>query len=393
MRIRSAAAATIVGVLTIVASITSAGATATDGVVGAAPTPGSALAAQGGYYQLTGAPGSSTTQSVRVTNPTDEPIDVRIAGVDGLTDASLMAAYASPGVQAAKVGTWLTPRDVEFHLAAHETRDEPFTVHVPVDAAPGVHLGAVTVYTPARDQNGSQNEGDVNINIKVRAVRTIAVEVDVPGPAVPNLEVTGAKALVDHSGVLLGVDMANTGTGYAHGNGIIRVAKTGLAHEFEIHNFVPDTSLDFTVPWMPDARQGAYPVHVHLAWDNGKTLDWDGVVNVTGRTKADLANVKVSAPSSTAKRSSSTSMLAVALVAVGTVLALALLGAVVYAVSSRRRRRPRRGARATRATTVTTDEPASRQDRRRHRRNASRGRHGRTRTGRAQATSRTARRR
>ncbi|HEX4776391.1 MAG TPA: DUF916 domain-containing protein [Acidimicrobiia bacterium] len=383
-----------VALVALVATAQAASAGNTSDQIGAVPVPGSLVAKDGGgYYQISAAPGATVAQSVRVTNPNDHAIDVRIAGVDGLTSPDTGSSFANPAAQQTAAGTWVTPRDVEFTMQPGETRDEPFTVHVPLDASPGVHLAGVTVYSPVKRSSPSQG-GQFGVVADVQLARTIAVEVDTPGPAVANLTVTGAKAVANHSGLLLGLDLANTGTAYAHGNGIVRVDKTQLVKEFKIDTFVPGTSITYKVPWMDEAREGTYPVHVHLAWENGKTFDWDGTVTVTGATKSALANVKPhSDATSTVKQSSSTSMLAVALVAVGTVLALALLGAVVYAVSSRRRRRPRRGARATRATAVTTDEPASRQDRRRHRRNASRGRHGRTRTGRAQATSRTARRR
>ncbi len=382
-----------VALVALVATAQAASAGNTSDQIGAVPAPGSALVQTGGYYQLAMAPGATLTQSVRVTNPNDHEVDVRLAGVDGLTSPETGSSFASPTAQQTAAGTWVTPRDVEFTMQPGETRDEPFTVHVPLDATPGVHLAGITVYSPVAHSAPSAT-GHFGVVADVQLARTIAVEIDTPGVAVGNLTVTGAKAIANHSGVLLGLDLANTGTGYAHGNGIVRVDKTQLVKEFKIDTFVPGTSITYKVPWMDDAREGTYPVHVHLAWENGKTFDWDGVVTVTGATKSALANVKPHNDTQTpAKQTRSTSMLTVALVAAGTVIALAVLVGIVVAFTGRRRRRPRRGSRATRVAGATADETVSRQDRRRHRRNTSRGRHSRTRAGRGQPAGRGARRR
>lgn len=393
MRIRAGVTAAV-AVLAVLLVAVPAQAGQTADIVSATPTPGSSLDPTGAFFKVAAKPGDTFTTSIRVTNPNDHGITVRLAGVDGLTQSTTGSVFASPLDTQKTTGTWITPQDLEFNLGAHASRDEPFTVHVPIDAGPGVHLGGISAYSPLPDTT-STTQGGFHVDLKVQPARTIGVEVDLPGPAVPNLVVTGAKPAVSGSGVDLDVAIANQGTGYAHGNGVITVDETNLRHEFTIDTFVPGTSIEYPTQWLHDARKGTYHVHAVLQYEGGRVTRWDGTVTVDDATAKAFANVKVPdalATRNPAPSNGSTNMLVVALVAVGTVLALAALGVIAFALANRRRRRPRRGARASRAMPVTTDEGSSRQDRR-HRRNSSRGRHGRTRTGRAQATSRTGRRR
>jgi hypothetical protein len=230
MRIRAGVTAALAALAVLLAAAPAMAGQTAD-IVSATPAPGSSLDPTGAYFKLAAKPGDTFSASVRVTNPNDHAIRVRLAGVDGLTQSTTGAVFASPLDTQKTIGTWVTPEDLEFNLGPKETRDERFSVHVPIDAGPGVHLGGISVYSPLPDTTSTTQPG-FHVDLKVQPARTIGVEVDLPGPAVPNLVVTGAKPAVSGSGVDLDVAIANEGTGYAHGNGAITVDETNLRHEF-----------------------------------------------------------------------------------------------------------------------------------------------------------------
>jgi hypothetical protein len=340
MRIRTS----ILGLVAVLAFVLAAApaaplGAATADIVGGAPAPGSSLDPTGSFFQLHLTPGATATQSFQVTNPNSHPITVRLTGVDGLTQSNTGAVFSNPvGAAPKAVGTWITPRDLEFVLGPKEARNEPFTVHVPIDAGPGVHFGGISAYSPLSPASTTTTQPGFHAQLNTQPARAIGVEVDLPGPAAPNLVVTGAKPVVGGSGVGLDVAIANTGTSYAKGVGEITVDETRTRNDFTINTFVPATAIEFPMDWMTSANVGTYHVHVVLQYDGGRTTKWDGTVTVDDATVAALKNVKVPDEVGTTNPSKGgVDMLSVVAVAVGTVLALALLALLVVWLARRRR--------------------------------------------------------
>ncbi|MCX3063402.1 COG1470 family protein [Streptomyces beihaiensis] len=117
-----------------------------------------------------GAPGTVLEDTVTVTNPTREPLDVTLRGAD-----ADKAGEGGKGGQSGEVGAggkggqsgeaekddkaetaedtsaWITFADRTVRVPARTRADIPFTVSVPRDATPGDHPGAVVARADGRE--------------------------------------------------------------------------------------------------------------------------------------------------------------------------------------------------------------------------------------------------
>ena len=329
-------------VFTATALIASAGAVAPASagkfgdVVGATSSPGSSISAVGHYYLLDGVPGATLTQSVRVNNPNDHPIDVTIEAVDASTAEVTGVQLAKPGSAKALTSRWIVVGTPQVTLAPKAVRDVAFTVHVPTSVGPGQYLAGISASVPlsASDTGAPATpSGAAGFSMAVRFQRAIAVEVDIPGPRAPSLQVTGVEPNATPGGVTLGVHMANGGNAFAHGSGVVRVADTNTDTSFKIDTFVPGTAIVYPMAWTKSVVPGSHHVEVDLTYENNRRSTWTGTVVIAGDTKSrlenSLRNVTIRKPASGSGW----------LLPVAGALALVLVAA---AITIRRRSRPGR---------------------------------------------------
>jgi len=302
-------------------------------VVGATTSPGSALSPQGHYYLLSAGPNATVTQSLRVNNPNDHPISVTIEAVDATTGENTGVQLAKPGSAKALTSRWLSVSTPEVTLAPKSERDIPFTVHVPANVPSGQYLAGISASVPLSDADTATTapSGQAGFSMAVRFQRAIAVEIDVPGPRAPNLQVSSVEPKASSGGVQLGVHINNAGNAFAHGTGVVRVADTGTDVSFKIDTFVGGTAIVYPFAWTKTVIPGSHNVEVDLTYENGRRSTWSGTVVIAGdaqtRLENSLRNVTV--------RPHSSSHSVVFLVGEG-VLILALVGA---AIALRRRSR------------------------------------------------------
>jgi len=269
--------------------------------LGADPAPGSQVSPKG-FFLLNLAPGESANQSLRVHNTNPRQVTGRVQPVDAVTGEMTGAEFRGPGTASATTSRWLTVATPEFTLAPDEVRDVAFTVRVPEGTLPGQYLAGVSAWVPlvapgvAADPGGKQAGFAINLQYQ----RVVGVEVDVPGPRAPKLAVTGAEPKASPEGVTLGVHMANQGSAFAHGTGVIRIPDTKTDFSFKIDTFVPGTSIVYPMAWTQQVVPGSHHVEVDLAYDGGRRTTWNGIVTISGalagQLGSDLAKVKV-APS------------------------------------------------------------------------------------------------
>ena len=160
----------------------------------------------------------------------------------------------------------------------------------------------------------------------------IAVEIDVPGPASPHLEVSGVTPVAAPTGLRLNVGLTNAGNAFARGTGVIAVDDTSTNIPFTIGTFVSHSSITYRVPWTRTVVPGDHHVSVRLNYD-GRVTTWNGTVSIAGALKSQLErSLRASVPGAPAPKSAGSSIL---ILAAGLAAALAL---IVGAVVLRRRR-------------------------------------------------------
>jgi hypothetical protein len=267
--------------------------------VSASPVPGTPLGASGGHsvILLPLAPGESSTQSLHLVNPQSAATAVVVRGVDGFTDAATGFGFTSVDQDVNTVGTWITVSTPKLTLEPGESRDVSFTVTVPTDARSGQHLGGVAVYSPVTQASEVTSDGKVSVQMIIQPQRVFAVQVEVPGDAIPRMTVSGVRPAATADGVALGIALTNSGTAIAQGRGVLSVPSTGLRAEFPIVAFVPGTSMELTLPWTRQVQAGQHDVQVQLFYDDDRTTNWTGTVDVSGETlsrlRSDLAEKTV----------------------------------------------------------------------------------------------------
>jgi MYXO-CTERM domain-containing protein len=139
------------------------------------------------------------------------------------------------------------------------------------------------------DTKGNQPPaGKAGFSMAVRFQRGIAVEIDVPGPRLPDLAVTGVEPKATPDGVSLGVHITNNGNAFAHGTGVVRVADTNTDFSFRIETFVAHSAIVYPVRWTKTVVPGTHHVEVDLTYEGGRRTSWTGTVVIAGDAQSKL---------------------------------------------------------------------------------------------------------
>lgn len=260
------------------------------------PSPGSSTAAQGGYFLLDARPGEVLTQSVDVRNHSSQPLELELAAVDAVTGSLGGASYGLGSEEATRTGAWISLSRTSLVLDPGASAVVPFTVTVPVDARSGEHLAGISVSPPRdRDASGTDGSGQAGVSVDIQTRRVVAVQVDLPGPAAPELVIDGVTAAARPDGLYLEIAITHAGTAMTKGTGVITVPGEDFERQFSIDTFVPATSIAYPVEWSPDASDGEHPVQVQVRYGD-HVAGWDGTVRVGDQVLDELADRQVDAP-------------------------------------------------------------------------------------------------
>lgn len=253
------------------------------------PAANGSLSPGGDYFVLEAAPGDVVEQTLEVSNPGGRPVVVRLAAVDATTAQFGGVDYSPSEARPSAVGKWIELRAESVELAPGEVREVPFSVSVPAGAASGVNLGGIAAWTPPPDGESADEQG-LAATAEVQTRRVVAVQVDLPGPAEPVLEIDGVRTTARPDGVYLQVDLRNTGNGFAQGEGTIELVGAGFSTGIALDKVVPGTGVGYPVRWRTKApASGAYPVVVTIDYGAG-VAEYRGDVVVVGGLEAELAD-------------------------------------------------------------------------------------------------------
>jgi hypothetical protein len=115
--------------------------------------------------------GAHVSDAIVVSNFSDAPLTFRVHGADLVSVAGGGVAPLEEGSASHLVGTWISVSQQELTVPAHQELNDPFTVTIPSDTAPGDHLGAVVV---AKQAAAAQS-------IRVLTRAALIVKTTVPG--------------------------------------------------------------------------------------------------------------------------------------------------------------------------------------------------------------------
>lgn len=215
-----------------------------------------------GYFKFTAQPGGTVGGAVALANHTAQPLRLRLAVTDLGTANTGGAIY--PDGKPTKVGTWITLAQTTVSLPANSTQQIDFTVQVPIDARGGQHYGGIVAFDPSELRTDAAQGTDDDNTIRLRQLTRLALPVllTLPGDKAPGLEVAGAEFGADAAGSRLDLELANTGNWLIRGSRIsldvMRDGRKLFAHEGELADFIPNTTIAYPIPWRGRAAEGEY---------------------------------------------------------------------------------------------------------------------------------------
>ena len=156
----------------------------------------------------------------------------------------------------------------------------PFEVSVPADVTSGEHLGGIAVWEPSAATTIGSGEADSNAaSTKITTVTrmVLTVFVTTPGPAVPNLTISGVRAQARPDGMYMLVAVTNDGTAATSGQGSITLQSEGFEQKIDLGDMVPEATTGYPVKWKTDPETGAHQAQVEIRYDDGaKVASWSG---------------------------------------------------------------------------------------------------------------------
>lgn len=122
---------------------------------------------------FTAEPGDAVEGSVRVTNPTDVRMRLRVYLSDWELDPAGDFVFAEPGTMAGSASTWLTYDPTVIELEPHATASVRYAASVPQDAVPGTHRTVLFV----ESEPGDPAPGQAAATFSVRVGHVVYIDV------------------------------------------------------------------------------------------------------------------------------------------------------------------------------------------------------------------------
>jgi dihydroorotate dehydrogenase (fumarate) len=289
---------------------------------------------------LSGQPGQALQAAVQVQNTGSTPGTVRLYAVDATTEQASGEVFRNEEDPRKDVGAWVTIGTTKLTLNAGESRNVPLTIAVPASPRPGQHRGGIVAADTV--VKTSQSLGAATVNFKT--VTIMPVEVDLPGPVVEKMMVTGVKAEGVPGQQSLTLGMRNDGTGIVAPVGTLTVKNTQGQQvqniPLKLRNFLPDTAIDYSVP-MQTLGAGEYDATVTLTYgQSGETRSTQHFTITPAQVQQVLApTVAAAAPAAVAPSAQPTTLAPWILLAIGAgIMLLVLLPIGAFALG---RSRPR----------------------------------------------------
>ena len=236
-----------------------------------------------GYFVHSLAPGAVLSDEALVMNSGDEPLALNLYAADATTATNGGTAFANEGQEGNGVASWLSLSLSEIALEPGEEMVVPFTINVPSDASPGQHVAGLVVEAVPGGEAPASSGGDTQFTVRIGRRVGVAVMIDVPGPHVAGLDITGIrlKEQADNQGATFEIAVRNTGNVFVRGEGSL-VIKDQEGTELASAPIKMDTVLagdltQFQVPTRIRMADGSYLLSAALEYEAGKMAVLEGV--------------------------------------------------------------------------------------------------------------------
>jgi len=219
------------------------------------------------YFVFDAQLGAVVQSQVLVTNEGTAAGTVRLYPVDATTGQTGGIVYRTDQDPRQDIGAWLTLDTQELTLDPGESRAVAFTLAIPPSAPPGQHVGGLV----AEDETilSSSSGGAVRLNVKSLSI--VAVQVNLPGPALDRLDVTSIRADVLAGSQRILIGLSDSGTTMLKPTGALDLldaqGQTVRHLPLALDTLLPRTQIEYpaVVPGAPLAP-GAYTARLSLTY-------------------------------------------------------------------------------------------------------------------------------
>ena len=236
------------------------------------------------YFVFDTLPGTILHNRVRVTNSGTAKGTVSLYAVDATTGQTSGAVYLTRDDARQDTGAWVTLGIQQLTLDPGQSRIVPFRVAIPKIVRPGQHVGGIVAESMMLESS-SQNS---TLQLKVKNLTIIAVQVNLPGSPIEQLEATGIQpGGANHYQTLL-LGFRNTGTMMLKPHGTLQVTNTQgyllQTLSLALDTFLPQTAIDYPVNVQNKALGvGSYRATLALIYGHGHELHYTTTFTITGQ--------------------------------------------------------------------------------------------------------------
>jgi hypothetical protein len=220
-----------------------------------------------GYFVYVLAPGSVQQGGVIISNSGTATGVVKLFAADATTGRTTGTVYLTDR-KATKVGAWISLSSTSLTLKPGEHQTVRFTVRVPANAKAGQWVGGVVAET-SRQVTGPKSKQKASVQIKIRDLTIVAVQVNVPGPPVINFKIGGVTTGGQRGFQEVVTHIENTGNLLVKPTGSVTVlnkqGKTLQVLTFKMDTFLPETAIDYPLLLKKALPPGDYSALVKLS--------------------------------------------------------------------------------------------------------------------------------
>jgi len=220
-----------------------------------------------GYFVYALPPGAVQQGGVIISNSGTATGTVKLFAADATTGRTTGTVYLTDR-KPARAGAWVSLSSTSLTLKPGQHQTVRFTVRVPANTKPGQWVGGVVAET-SRQVTGPKSKQKASVQIKIRDLTIVAVQVNVPGPPVLAFKIGGVTTGGQRGFQEVVTHIANTGNVLVKPTGTVTVLnKQGTVLQvltFKMDTFLPETAIDYPLLLKKALPPGDYSAKVQLS--------------------------------------------------------------------------------------------------------------------------------
>jgi hypothetical protein len=252
-----------------------------------------------GYFVYAAKGGVVEKGGIWVTNTGDQVGDVKIYSADATTGSTTGTVYLTDATPN-QVGRWIVLPTATYTLKPGERKLINFTVNIPANSAAGQYVGGLVAET-VRQVASPKSGQKANVQIKVRDLSIVAVQVNIPGPQVAQFTITSATVGGSKGHQQVFIHVANSGNILGKPTGQVTISKasdvSAAALEtipFRMDTFLPHTAIDYPVQLKTALPPGDYVASVKLSYSAPSTTGGTGTTKTITQTASAAPSFTIS---------------------------------------------------------------------------------------------------